>query len=86
MSRRSDLRAPVVIGLDVGGTTIHAVAVDAGTLDVVTETKTPTEPGIEGLRAGIAATVGELAPAGPVAGIGIGCPGLIGEEIGRAHV
>lgn len=72
--------APLVIGIDVGGTTIHAVAVDPETLDIVAETKTPTAPGIEGLRSGITATVAELALAGPIAGIGVGCPGLIGDH------
>src|SRR5690606_26814005 len=68
------------VGIDIGGTKMLGVVVDAADpTAVVTETRRPTPVGAAALVDGIAELVEELDPggAGPV---GLGIPGLIDDH------
>src|SRR4051812_12696430 len=67
----------LTIGVDVGGTKVFAVAVeDDGTIAAADRVPTPSGgDAIVAAVAAVAATV--IEQAGPVAGIGVGMPGLM---------
>jgi predicted NBD/HSP70 family sugar kinase len=66
------------IGIDIGGTKIEAVAIDA-TATVLATSRAPVRQGPEGITSGALAAVDDLmrAAARPVDSIGIGVPGAI---------
>ncbi|MFO6453582.1 MULTISPECIES: ROK family protein [unclassified Aeromicrobium] len=74
---------PILVGLDIGGTSVKAVAVSPAdpTGPALAEVRHRTEPGEAGIRAGIAAAVQSLAaevgPDAEVTGIGVGIPGFV---------
>lgn len=77
----------VRIGLDIGATKVHGVAVDeAGS--IVAEFREPTEPGPEGVVRSAAVVVAALRASGPltrpepVGPIGVGVPGLVNPDRG----
>ncbi len=75
------------LGIDVGGTTIKGIIID-GSGKISAEDRTETKAGGEAVAKGIASLVGKLLKklnlsAGDVAGVGIGCPGVIDSARGR---
>jgi glucokinase len=68
------------IGIDLGGTKIAGALVNRRG-DIVATTRRPTEParGSEAVLDSLAASITELLEQaeGEVAGVGVGCPGLI---------
>lgn len=80
---------PVRIGLDIGGTKIHGIAL--GPDDVVlAETRAPTRTGPEGVVRSAAAVVADLHDAlGPAAAadapIGVGIPGIVDAAAGTVR-
>lgn len=70
------------IGLDVGGTKILGVVVDAAApATVLTEHRVPTPAGGDGLVATLADLVGTLVGQAPAPGaVGIGVPGLVDRD------
>jgi len=77
--------ALVSIGLDIGATKVHGVAVD-GNGEIVAEHRTATEAGPEGVVRSAAAVVDTLAAAlgmtASAAPIGVGVPGLVDPKHG----
>jgi glucokinase len=68
------------IGLDVGGTKVLGVALDA-TGTIVAEHREPTPEGGEAVVAAMASTVGRLRALAPdVVAVGAGVPGLVDRE------
>ncbi len=75
------------VGLDVGGTKIDAVAVDA-TGEIIGRHRRPTGWGEEAVVESIVASVAALAdeaglPISRIGSVGIGIPGLVDAEAGR---
>lgn len=75
------------VGLDVGGTKIDAVAVDA-TGEIIGRHRRPTGWGEEAVVESIVASVAALAdeaglPVSRIGSVGIGIPGLVDAEAGR---
>ena len=90
MSAGTTESGPLLAGLDIGGTKVHAVAVDANGA-IVQQLRLPTGLGADAvLETAIAAVSGlaelaEVAP-GDFLSIGIGIPGSVDAEAGRvAH-
>lgn len=70
------------LGLDIGGTTVHGIAIAAGEPhELVTEVTHPTRKGAEGVVGGAVAMVDALRVALPfgaeIIGIGLGVPGIV---------
>ncbi len=74
---------PIVIGVDIGGTKIHAASFTPD-IRVLDEVRASTAHGRQALLDQVVETVGRLADltSRPVAGIGIGCPGVIDRKQG----
>lgn len=77
----------VSLGLDIGGTKVHGIALDADGRVLASET-VPTVPGEDNVIATAQDVVGELLRAAGLeteeaAGIGVGIPGLIDTRSGR---
>lgn len=78
--------ADLWVGLDIGGSKVHAVAVD-DTGQVAAETRTPTLSGSAGVLTASGDALRELAAAAGVsvrgfAGVGVGVPGLVDPSQG----
>lgn len=75
------------IGLDIGGTKVHGIALGAdGT--VLAESRVPTTPGPEGVLASASAVVEELHQAlggGSGGPIGVGIPGIVDAAAGTVR-
>jgi glucokinase len=71
--------AGVTIGVDVGGTKILAVAVDARG-EVRAELRAPTPADGEALLGSVADVVTRLRPAGTTVSVGVGAPGLVDRD------
>jgi len=74
----------MLIGIDIGGTKIEAVAIDDDST-VLATSRAPVRPGPEGITSGALDAVDELtrAVARPVESIGIGVPGAIRQGVVR---
>lgn len=69
-----------VYGIDIGGTKVLGVAVDAAS-EVVAETRTASNVAAGGVEAAIAFVLGDLTrQCGPAAAIGVGIAGLVDGE------
>lgn len=69
------MTAPPVVGVDVGGTSLRAVAVEAGDM-VARELRTERPEGADQIVDGVVRLATELVPEGPAA-VGVGCAGLV---------
>ncbi|MFV0463128.1 MAG: ROK family protein [Nostocoides sp.] len=78
-----------VVGVDIGGTRIKAVALQNGSNDVVAEQVLPTPPDVGARLAEVVQQVTEMltphAPASPVAATGVALPGLVDERHGMGY-
>jgi glucokinase len=70
--------APVLVGVDLGGTKCLGITTD-GTGRVLDELRAPTPVGADAILAAVAEVAGALTAraSGPVAGVGVGAPGLV---------
>lgn len=80
-------RTPLFVGLDIGGTKVHAVAVDPEG-HIVEQLRLSTGMGADAVLASAIAAVSQLAglagvEAGHFASIGVGIPGSVDADAGR---
>jgi len=72
------------LGIDLGGTNIKGGVVnEAG--EIIREASRPThvEQGVDAIADGIAAVIRELEQGERFAGVGLGCPGTVDDQIGE---
>ncbi|SMH54071.1 ROK family protein [Azospirillum agricola] len=72
------------IGIDLGGTKIAAIALDAGGAERARHRR-PTPRDYDGTLAALAETVAALGPQAGVAGVGISLPGIVDPAAGRVR-
>ncbi|WP_232421855.1 ROK family protein [Nocardioides sp. Iso805N] len=71
----------ISVGLDIGATKVHGVAVDADGA-ILAEHREPTQLGPDGVVRSAAAVVAALASAGVPGPVGVGVPGLVDPDRG----
>ena len=77
------------LGIDIGGMTVKGIVIDkSGSAVAEGSIATQSENGAEAMCANIASLISQLlhkadARKGDIAGVGIGCPGIIDSERGR---
>ncbi|MBL8968484.1 MAG: ROK family protein, partial [Spirochaetaceae bacterium] len=75
--------AKAFLGLDIGGTSVKGIRLEAdGRIALRAARATPQGAGASAVLAEVAAVLGELAAAGPVASVGVGTPGAV-DAAGR---
>ena len=88
-SQRSPASAPVYAGVDLGGTSIHAAAVQGGEILAEVGCKTPIGKGPDAVVERIAGLVDELrhglGAETPLGGVCVGAPGGVDPETGIVH-
>ncbi|WGL51040.1 ROK family protein [Nocardioides sp. BP30] len=72
---------PISVGLDIGATKVHGVAVDADGA-ILAEHREPTQLGSDGVLRTAATVFEALGAAGPAGPVGVGVPGLVDPDRG----
>ena len=75
------MSAPVIAGIDIGGTSVHGIAIDPADGLVVGDIRRDTVTGPDGVLAELSAGIDDLArvTGRPIGGIGVGVPGLVAD-------
>ena len=75
------MSTPVIAGIDIGGTSVHGIAIDPANGLVVGDVRRATVAGPDGVLTELSAAVADLAKATgrPIGGIGVGVPGLVAD-------
>jgi len=92
MGRKREVLPPHRLGIDLGGTKMHAVVINAkGRVLATARRATKPEDGYRAVLKRLSTTIGEVAEAAKISlkelpAIGLGMPGPIDEERGMVHV